>query len=155
MEILFLVVFAFIAIVLISLAKSGKSKKSGLVLDGAYFQKRPLSNVEQIAYWRIVEAVGPEKVVLSQVAFSAFIGAKGGDKRSNFSKWAAARQKVADFVICNKDFSIFAIVEVDDATHSAEKDRLRDAITEEAGIKTYRIEAKALPSVNELRKSIK
>lgn len=68
---------------------------------------------------------------------------------------ARARQKVADFVICNKDFSIIAIVEVDDSTHSAEKDKARDAITESAGIPTYRIEAKKLPSAEELKEAMK
>ena len=109
--------------------------------------------VEQIAYWRIKEAVGEDGIVLAQVAFSSFIQTSG-DKKKGYSKFNQARQKVADFVICDKDFSIFAIIEIDDKTHNKEKDIARDAITEEAGIKTYRLEAKYLPTADEIRKAI-
>ncbi len=97
--------------------------------------------------------MGDEKVVLAQVSFSSFITVPGRSKAS-FALFARARQKVADFVICNKDFSIHAIVEVDDKTHKTDKDKYRDEITEQAGFKTFRIEAKALPSAEELRAAI-
>lgn len=139
----------FIGIVLLLLAVI-KNKKIG---DSSYKHREPLTEIEQVAFWRLKEAMGEDKVVLAQVAFSSFIRTSGNRKAAN-SKFYKAKQKVADFVICNKDFSIHAIVEVDDKTHSAEKDKARDAITEEAGIKTFRVEAKALPSVNELRKAI-
>lgn len=145
-------VFLVIAIVVFALLSKHLRKEASEGCE--YWAKKPLSEVEQIAYWRIKEACGDDKVVLSQVAFSSFIKTKGRDKAAR-SGYARARQKVADFVICNKDFSIFAIVEIDDSTHSAEKDRKRDVITESAGITTYRLEAKALPGVGELKEAMK
>ncbi|HYN53560.1 MAG TPA: DUF2726 domain-containing protein [Methylotenera sp.] len=115
--------------------------------------KIPLSEIEQVAYWRIKEAAGEDKIVMCQVAFSSFLKAERNSKEG-FAKFATARQKVADFVICNKDFSIFAIIEIDDSTHNTDKDSRRDAITGEAGIKTYRYQARKLPSVDEMKKEI-
>ena len=143
-----------IVIAVVVLAILSKQIGKGSFESCDYWAKKPLSEIEQFAYWRIKEACGEEKVLLSQVAFSSFIKTKGRDKAAR-SGYARARQKVADFVICNKDFSIFAIVEIDDSTHSAEKDRKRDEITESAGIVTYRLEAKALPSVAELKEAMK
>jgi len=124
------------------------------ISGGSYIQRKVLSNPEQVAYWRLAEAFENEKVIFSQVAFSQFIGVEGGTAKQRFAKFARARQKVADFVICNKDFSIYAIVEIDDKTHDKEKDRTRDAITEEAGIKTFRFEARRLPDSQGIRKVI-
>jgi hypothetical protein len=149
MELLAVVIVLAVVVFLI------KQKAGGGLADKCeYYSKKPMSDVEQVAYWRLKEACGADKVVLSQVAFSSFIKTKGRDKAAR-SGYARARQKVADFVICNKDFSIIAIVEVDDSTHSAEKDKARDAITESAGIPTFRIEAKKLPSAEELKEAMK
>ena len=119
-----------------------------------FYGTKPLSEVEQIAYWRLVEACGSEKIVLAQVAFSSFIRTKGGDRKGRASNFGRARQKVADFVICNKDFSIFAIVEIDDKTHNKEKDEARDRITEAAGFKTFRILARQIPTAIEFRSAM-
>lgn len=132
--------------VLGSLKKKKNSNKKS-----EYYQKKPLTEAEQKAYWRIKETIDSEKILLSQVAWSSFIRAKG-DSKAATSAWYKARQKVADFVICNKDFSIECIIEVDDNTHKKDKDDARDKITEEAGIKTIRIRAANLPTIEELRK---
>lgn len=134
------------------LDEPGPARKSNDIRS-KYKSKKPLSNIEQITYWKLVEAVNNEKIVLSQVAFSSFIRTEG-DRSEAISKFYKARQKVADFVICNKDFSISAIVEIDDKTHNKEKDEARDAMTKEAGIRTVRFEAKNLPTMEEIRKEL-
>jgi hypothetical protein len=148
-----MVLAAVIAIVLLLIGGFKRNRPQGW-RGSTYKQKGLLSNPEQVMYWRLVEAYGNEKVIFSQVAFSQLIGVHGGTKNERYSKFAKARQKVADFVICNKDFSLYAIVEVDDKTHDAEKDAARDAITKEAGIKTFRFEVKSLPDSKTLRKAI-
>jgi hypothetical protein len=142
-------VILIVVIALILLIKIQSKKAVNAILE----KKEPLTKIEQVAYWRLVEAVGSDKIVLPQVAFSSFLVAKG-ERKAKYALFGRVRQKVADFVICNKDFSIHAIVEVDDKTHNKENDAKRDEYTEQVGIKTYRIEAKQLPSIEELRNAI-
>lgn len=144
--ILGLVIILLIGFGLVGARKNDKN-------DAKLIGKKPLTEVEQIAYWRLKEAAGEEKIVLCQVAFSSILKPVKNDKNS-FIKFNKIRQKVADFVICNKDLSIYAIVEIDDKTHSKIKDEDRDKITSEAGIKTLRFEAKKLPSLEILRKEL-
>lgn len=144
-----------IAIVVVIVIVLGSMKKDKTIKNNALYEnKRPLTDVEQVAYWKIKEAIEPNKVVLAQVAFSSFIKTSGEKKDANV-KFNKARQKVADFVVCNKDFSIYAIIEIDDKTHNKDKDEARDAITKEAGIKTLRFQAKNLPTTEQLKELLK
>ena len=138
-----LVVFAVLVLLLVTAKPRTNTSE--------FYGTKPLSEIEQIAYWRLVEACGTDKIILAQVAFSSFIRTKGGDHKGRASNFGKARQKVADFVICNKDFSIFAIVEIDDKTHIKVKDEARDRITAAAGFKTIRVLAKELPTAIEFR----
>ena len=57
----------------------------------------------------------PDHVVLAQVAFSQLVGVKKGE---NFTAiWNRYNRLTADFVVCNKDFSIAAVLELDDRSH--------------------------------------
>ena len=124
-------------------------------MGGARFKlKSPLlSAPEQELYLRLVDAL-PDHVVLAQVAFSQMINVVGGDRRENFSKRLTARQKVADFVVCDKTFHVMAVVELDDSSHDREKDRKRDEIVREAGAPTIRWRATKLPNREEILKAI-
>lgn len=113
-----------------------------------------MNEMEQAFYLRLVEAFSGEKIVLAQVAFSSFIDAQGGSKGENFTKYALARQKVADFVICNKDFSIHAIVEITGGAYSVIRDSGRDLIAEEAGLKSYSFNVGSLPGIAEIKEQI-
>jgi hypothetical protein len=112
-----------------------------------------LGAAEQTLYYRLIEAL-PDHVVLAQVAFSQMITVAGGDSDENFKKNLSARQKVADFVICDRSFSVVAVVELDDSTHSAAKDEKRDAIVTEAGSRTIRWRAGRLPDTADIKRRI-
>ena len=128
--------------------------------DGAEqwpFQKRQvISESEQTVYWRLLK-VAPEFIVLAQVALSSLVSVKRGAQRrkSHFNKFA---QKSADFVLCRKDGSVFAVIEIDDKTHSlvkrAEADRTKDKILEAAGIPILRWSASPLPTEEAMRADI-
>ncbi|HZV63214.1 MAG TPA: DUF2726 domain-containing protein [Methylophilaceae bacterium] len=141
-----LVIFAVLVLLLVTAKPRTNTSE--------FYGTKPLSEMEQVAYWRLVEACGTDKIILSQVAFSRFIRTKGGNRKGRASNFGKARQKVADFVICNKDFSIFAIVEIDDKLHNKEKDEARDKITKAAGFKTIRVLAKELPNAMEFRRAL-
>lgn len=121
-------------------------------IEGAKFKLRTplLSAPEQNMYRRLVEAL-PEHVVLAQVAFSQMITVEGGSRKENFRKFGTARQKVADFVVCDKSFEVIAVIELDDSTHSAGKDEKRNEIIREAGSKTVRWRVTRLPSPTDIR----
>lgn len=99
---------------------------------------------EQPMFKRLNEAV-PEYYVLAQVAFSAFMTAKGYATRALFNR------KIADFVILDQHFNVVAVIELDDASHNGkeEKDAQRDALIAEAGFKVIRY--KKTPDIQKVR----
>ncbi len=115
-----------------------------------FSQKKPLSEVEQILYFKIQKAIGENYLVLPQVAFSRFLYTTGGNNKENWSKFSIARQKVIDYLICKKNFEIMAAIELDDSSHKAEKDKQRDNILTEAGIKIVRWNVKKMPDEQEI-----
>jgi hypothetical protein len=141
---LFLFVAALVAAIVILRSRPILSK------TGGYRSRKPLSEPEQVLFWRLREAV-PECVVLSQVSFSRFIepvGAHGGARQGLFNRIS---RKTVDFLVCLPDFSLVAAVELDDRTHLLAKDAMRDAILESAGIPMLRVNVRDLPTVEVLR----
>lgn len=53
------------------------------------------------------------------------------------------RQKVADFLVCRRDFTIAAVVELDDRSHrdKHEQDKARDEVCKQAGLLVFRLPA--------------
>jgi very-short-patch-repair endonuclease len=95
--------------------------------------KAILTMQEQPTFLRLKEAL-PEHFILAQVAFSAFMTARGYATRNLFNR------KVADFVVLDSQFKLIAVVELDDASHrnQAARDASRDALLAEAGLSVIR-----------------
>ena len=94
-----------------------KAKGQGGIGDQAwpFYAKKPLSQPEQVLYFRLVQAL-PEHIILAQVQLSRLLGVKKGN---NYQSWFNRINRMsADFVVCNKDSSIVAVIELDDATLS-------------------------------------
>ena len=141
---LFLLVAAVLAAILILRRRPSQPQ------TGGYRSRKPLSEPEQVLFWRLREAV-PECVVLSQVSFSRFIepvSAYGGARQGLFNRIS---RKTVDFLVCLPDFSLVAAVELDNRTHLPAKDAMRDAILESAGIPMLRVNVRDLPTVEALR----
>lgn len=133
-----------ILIAMIAIAIRMKNgKKRGLIA------KAPLSAPEQVMYHRLVAAL-PNHVVLAQVSFSRFLKATGGTKKENWASFASIKQKVADYLICRRDFSIAAVIELDDASHNVKRDGDRDSMLGSAGLKTLRWNVKNLPTKEQI-----
>ncbi len=105
--------------------------------------KKPtlLSAREQGCYWRLVEHLSPDFIVLAQVGFSQLLSVKGGTGEQNYALFGTMRQKVADFVVCRKDLSVVAVIELDDSSHRGkeEQDKKRDAAVRQAGLLAFRL----------------
>lgn len=145
LNILLILIVVFVIALILQQIKTKKNSK--------FFPKKPLSEPEQILYWKLRKAL-PEHVVLAQVSFSRFLYTKGATAKDNFWRSARARQKVADFVVCDKTFRMLAVIELDDSTHSKEKDKIRDEILKEAGFRTVRWNVNKMPTEEEIQKTI-
>lgn len=117
----------------------------------AFFSKNPLTEIEQMLYHRLVEAL-PDQLILAQVQVSQIVGIRNGPgSQAWFNKIS---RKSVDFLVCLKDFTIVAAVELDDSTHERPErkkaDADKDAALTAAGIHIVRIPAKALPTIQAL-----
>jgi very-short-patch-repair endonuclease len=108
-----------------------------------------LSRPEQLLYGRLVRAF-PGHVVLAQVALSQMLvvarthGAEGAQSIAN-----RFRQLVADFVVCAPDFTVLAVIELDDRSHNRtsqrERDQRKDRFLQAVGIKVIRVVVSDMP----------
>ena len=91
-----IILIAVFAVILFFLANVNKAK-GGRGERNPIKGKRIITMNEQPTFLRLREAL-PEHIVLAQVAFSAFMTAKGYATRNLFNR------KVADFVVLDKQF---------------------------------------------------
>lgn len=141
--IVLIVVAILVVIVGLLLAKKKQPSESG---PWPYYAKRPLSQPDQILYFRLAKAL-PDHMVLAQVQLSRMLGVKKG---SNHQAWLNRINRMsADFVVCAKDSSILAVIEADDASHNDPKrqkaDAKKDRALGDAGIKVHRWQARMIP----------
>jgi very-short-patch-repair endonuclease len=148
-----LIVIAAVIVVLVVL----KAKSQGSDADEIwpFYAKKLLSQPEQILYFRLVQAL-PEHIVLAQVQLSRLLGVKKGN---NYRAWFNRINRMSvDFVVCNKDSSIVAVIELDDATHQKEDRRTADAKKDKAltsaGIRIVRWHAKSIPDIATIQSTI-
>jgi hypothetical protein len=142
-----LVVFALVVVAL-------NRRRTATASDEAwpFYVKRPLSDPEQILYYRLVNAL-PECMVLAQVQLSRVLGVKKG---ADFTTWNnRINQKSVDFVVCLKDSTVVGVVELDDATHGRAAREKADATKDKAllsgGVEIVRWNVKSLPDEEEIR----
>jgi hypothetical protein len=154
-----------IAIVFIALAifYATPQKKSLYTLPEQqlrpYVSKNPLTPTETMFYHQLVEAL-PDFIVLAQVQLSSFL--KVDTSRAewkDYSRWfnPIAQQSV-DYLICQKDFSIIAAVELDDKSHngvkSIERDTKKNNNLHAANVPLIRWHAEAMPEAETIRQAV-
>jgi hypothetical protein len=111
-----------------------------------YYPKKLLSTPEQILYFRLCKAL-PEYVVLAQVGLSRILGVKKGH---NFGQWHNRINRMsADFVVCQSDSTVVAVIELDDESHQKADRQAADAKKDKAlvsaGIRVVRWHVNSLP----------
>jgi len=131
-----------------------KAKGQGGVGDEVwpFYAKKPLSQPEQVLYFRLVQAL-PEHIVLAQVQLSRLLGVKKGN---NYQAWSNRINRMsADFVVCKKDSSIVAVIELDDASHQKEDrqaaDAKKDKALASADVRVIRWQVKSIPDVTTIQ----
>lgn len=147
------VLLALVAIIaILGLLKAKSQNNSSDHEIWPFYAKKPLSQPEQILYFRLIEAL-PDHIILAQVQLSRFLGVRKGH---NYQAWSNRINRMsADFVICKKDASIVAIIELDDSTHQKLDrqiaDNKKDKALEAAEIKLVRWQAKSIPDITEIK----
>lgn len=152
-SILLLVVIVAVVIVIALLFIKAKAQGGAKDEVWPFFAKKPLSSPEQVLYFRLVQAL-PGNIVLAQVGLSCLLGVKKGN---NHQAWLNRISRMSvDFVVCNKDSSVVAVIELDDATHQREDrraaDNKKDRALMAAGIRVVRWQVKAIPDVVGIQK---
>lgn len=120
-----------------------------------YYKKMPLTDDEQKLFIRLMEAL-PINVILAQVSMQALIGIKPNpNERTQRNK---IDRKYVDFVICRPDFSVEAVIELDDSTHERPDRKKSDAVKDVAfsavNCPLIRFHVRHMPSVEEIREAI-
>jgi hypothetical protein len=142
-----LAVFVVVALGL-SFTLIGSKKKTGSV--GEYRNKNLMTGNEAEFFGRLVAAL-PDHYVFPQVAMSAILQASSNNSKQAHSDFLRIAMHRVDYLVCDTQCAIIAVVELDDRTHSAAKDALRDSRLEQAGIRTVRVQSKNKPNKEELR----
>ena len=94
----------------------------------------------------------PDYVILAQVALSRVVTVKRGYP---VREWNNRINRMSlDFVVCRKDSSVVAAIEIDDRSHfradAQTRDAKKDAVLQAAGIPLFRWQARRLPDKAEL-----
>jgi hypothetical protein len=121
----------------------------------AVLRAQPLSQPEQVLYHRLIRAL-PEHIVLAQVQVSRILGVKKG---SNFHEWNNRINRLSyDFVVCAKDSTVIAGIELDDKSHEkpsrTSTDERKNKASADAGLRLVRWHVRSLPSEEAIRKEL-
>ena len=85
------------------------------------------------------------------MAFGALLQSVRNNKKEYYRARGTFSQKIADYVICNREMYVLAVVELDDRTHQKDKEARRDAMLEQAGCKVIRWNSKSKPTAEQIR----
>ena len=138
-----LIVVIVAAFVLVAIAKPGSGDAND---KWPFYARKPLSLPEQVLYFRLCKAL-PVHIVLAQVGLSRLLGVKKGN---DYRAWNNRINRMsADYVVCSKDSTVLAVIELDDVSHVKEQQKIRDAKKDKAlksaGIRILRWSVKELP----------
>jgi len=154
MKMLMFVLAAFLVVAAFAAASAVRKRAEAEADDGTpwpFYSKRPLSQAEQELYHRLVAAL-PEHIVLAQVPLSRVMGVKKGFSARG---WLNRINRMSfDFVVCLKDSTVMAAIELDDRSHESDRveaDVKKSRAASSAGIRLVRWNVKGLPDSDDIR----
>lgn len=148
---------ALVVVVAIALMAYAMSRRSGEPRLPVF--ATPILTRSEIAFHRKLVAAARRiggVDVFAQVAMGAVMDAdKSLDQNTRRSVRNRFDRKIIDFVIVDAQTNVLLLVELDDSTHEAQRDRDRDAITRAAGHATMRIRGKAAKDDAEIERMVR
>lgn len=117
---------------------------------------KPFLTKREQAMLIALEQALPHCRIHAQVAMGALLKAPANPlRKSRPSDRNAFSQKIVDFVAQDRaSGAILALIEVDDYSHNAARDRARDAMTSHAGYRTVRIGRSIQPRFEEVHQAV-
>jgi hypothetical protein len=144
-----------VAVALIAVAiLNRRPHRQGSDVSWPFYAKRPLSQPEQVLYHRLLRAL-PDHIVLAQVQVSRVLGVKKG---FSFHEWNNRINRLSyDFVVCSRDSTVVAAIELDDKSHESDSrvgtDQKKNRATASAGVRLVRWHVKALPDIETIQRT--
>lgn len=145
-----------IALVIGFLLFAAAKKKKSLVV-GKQYKAKPLLTKNEQEFTTRLNAALPGYHVFTQVAMGALLQPEVSyrdNKKEFYRVRGTFAQKIVDYVICDKEYNVKVIVELDDKTHDDGNDAKRDSMLAEAGYKIIRWHSKNKPSIEQIQAQI-
>ena len=108
---------------------------------------KPVLDTARRRLFETLHAGLPNHRVLAQVPFSAFLEPRAGGGRTPLS----LHDQVADFLICDSQFRVVAVVEISEPQQRS----ARDTLLRDAALPLMRWSANALPDASEVRETVR
>lgn len=120
-----------------------------------YYPRRPLSPSQHILYKRLTQAL-PDHIILAQVQLSRLLGVRQG---SDYKAWLNRISRLsADFVVCNRDASILAVIELEDPNRRAKLRKSvlarKDKALSDAGVTLHRWHVRTIPDEDLIKSTL-
>jgi Protein of unknown function (DUF2726) len=117
------------------------------------FGRQPMTEREHVLYRRL-SVMYPKHLIFTHVELSHLADVIPGTRDSRFAECLLPRL-VADFVLCRRDFTIVAVIELDDASDAPlplqETEVHKTKALESAGLRLVRIGSGPIPSQAQLQ----
>lgn len=154
----FVGMLAFVLVVLVFMLKAPFTKftKAASKIRSRCLNYHPMRIMtpNEMEFFSRLEQAWPEGYIFPQVAMSALIQPTSVDQKKYLDDFRKISQKRVDYAIFSESMNLVCIVELDDVTHDAEKDAVRDGMLMDAGIPTVRWHSRRKPSVGQIQKKL-
>lgn len=116
---------------------------------------KPMMTLNEIAFWQLLRRAAAPLLVCPQVGMNALLTTERGmDGKARQATRNRFMSKIVDFVLIENDGTVRLIVELDDSTHDAARDKKRDLMTARAGYTTLRIRRPDSQNVAEIKRLV-
>jgi len=146
LKILALILLAFVLTLVISYLLKKTQHMVVSEQKWPFYVKRPMGAAEQVLYFRLIKAL-PGHIVLAQVSASRILSVM---PNYHFQHWHKRLHNLSyDFVVCDKNFSVIAAIELDDSSpahpHQQQAAVTKNKICNDAELRLIRWHVKLLP----------
>lgn len=142
----FLIIFVAVAIIAFILIPARPRQ--------AAYRKRQVMTPNEVEFFGRISRALPGMHVCPQVAMHALIEPTSTNSKAHLVDFRRISQKVVDYTVFDAQWTIVAIIELDDRTHSAGRDAIRDGFTSAAGIRTLRYHSRSKPAESQIAADI-
>lgn len=141
-----LIIFSAVAIIAFVLIPAGPRQDA--------YRKRQVMTPNEIEFFGRISRALPSMHVCPQVAMHALIEPTSTNSQARLVDFRRISQKVVDYTIFDAQWTIVAIIELDDRTHLAGRDAVRDSFTGAAGVRTLRYQSRSKPAESQIAADI-